>query len=88
MRFSCYNIIEISKSHCSYVRIKPYISNEYVWCMCLRIVCSIRVLVMWNLAFSLFRTKSVRIRPGVRKNLRRGWWWLGRHECRKTGVSM
>jgi len=88
MRFSYYNIIEISKSHCSYVRNKPCISNEYVWCMCLRIVCSIGVAVMWNLAFRLFRARSVKTSPGTRKNLHHGGWWLGRHESRKTGVSI
>ena len=88
MRFSCYNIIEISKSPYSYVWNKPCISNECVWCMCLRIVGNIRVPVMWNLAFRLFRTRSVKTSPRARKNLHHGGWWLGRNENKKTGFNI
>ena len=68
-------------------RTLSFISDEYVWCMCLRIVCSIRVLGMWNLAFGLFRTRRVKTSPEARKNIHHGGWWLGRCDCRKTSYS-
>jgi hypothetical protein len=54
--------------------------------MCLRIVCCFRVLGVWDLAFRLFRTRSGKTSPETRKNFHYVGWWLGRHDCRKTGV--
>ena len=68
-----------------YARNKLYRSKEYIWCICLRIMCSIRVLGMWNLTFRLFRTRSVQTSSEKRKTLHNGGWWLGMNDCSKTG---